>query len=265
MPKILITGRGGCGKSTLVTLLTQKLSKRGKVLVIDTDESNLGICKMLGQQPPKMTLMGCLGGRSEVKVKLLSSSDEKKSVFVDNLTIDRLPDECLGGRWPVRYLRIGKIERSLEGCACPMGAVARTLLKELTVGPDEWVLIDTEAGVEHFGRGVPQGVDQLVIVVDPSQEALLLAMKAQKLCTDLNKNFKVVLNKADAAAAAYLRQELAARGMAVAGTIPFLDEIWQANMLGEALTANMCREEVEALVTMLVESNGGSAGVGRKY
>ncbi|BCV21686.1 zeta toxin family protein [Moorella sp. Hama-1] len=253
MPKILITGRGGCGKSTLVTLLTRSLNKRGNVLVLDADESNLGICNMLGLQPPEMTLMGVLGGRSKIKVKLLSSPDEEKRVFVDNLTIDKLPEECLGGRWPVRYLRIGKIERSLEGCACPMGAVARTLLKELTVGPDEWVLIDTEAGVEHFGRGVPQGVDRVIIVVDPSQEALLLAIKARKLCADLNKDYKVVINKADAAAAAYLRQELAARGMAVAVTIPFLNKIQQANMLGEALTANMGGNEVEALVKMLEE------------
>ncbi|BCV21632.1 nitrogenase reductase [Moorella sp. Hama-1] len=256
MPKILITGRGGSGKSTLVTLLARVLGDRGKVLVVDTDESNLGLCKMLGQEPPALTLMGCLGGKSAVKEKLLASADEKKKVFVDNLTIDSLPDECLGGQWPARYLRIGKIERSLEGCACPMGAVARSFLKELTVGQDEWVLVDTEAGVEHFGRGVPQGADRVVIVVDPSQEALLLAAKAQKLCADLNKKFIVVLNKVDAAASAYLRQELAARGMVVVGTIPFIKDIWQANMLGETLAIDTCREEMEALAISLGGFNG---------
>lgn len=256
MPKILITGRGGSGKSTLVTLLARVLGDRGKVLVVDTDESNLGLCKMLGQEPPALTLMGCLGGKSAVKEKLLSSNNETKKVFVDNLTITSLPDECLGGQWPIRYLRIGKIERSLEGCACPMGAVARAFLKELRVGQDEWVLVDTEAGVEHFGRGVPQGVDLVVIVVDPSQEALLLAARTQKLCTDLNKKFMVVLNKADTTASAYLHQELAARGMVVAGILPFIKEIWQANMLGESLAVDMCGIEAEGLATMVADFSG---------
>ncbi|WP_337971792.1 zeta toxin family protein [Methanobacterium petrolearium] len=43
MPKIIISGRGGSGKSTLVTLLAQQLKKHGKVLIVDSDESNLGL------------------------------------------------------------------------------------------------------------------------------------------------------------------------------------------------------------------------------
>ena len=58
MPKILISGRGGSGKSTLVTLLAQRLKEQGKeVLVVDSDESNLGLGAMLGIEPPEKTLM----------------------------------------------------------------------------------------------------------------------------------------------------------------------------------------------------------------
>jgi CO dehydrogenase maturation factor len=39
--KILISGKGGCGKSTLSTLLAKALKDRGfSVLLVDGDESN---------------------------------------------------------------------------------------------------------------------------------------------------------------------------------------------------------------------------------
>ncbi|WP_258558935.1 AAA family ATPase, partial [Methanococcus maripaludis] len=41
MPKMVICGRGGCGKSTLITLMAQKIEEQGKkVLIVDSDESN---------------------------------------------------------------------------------------------------------------------------------------------------------------------------------------------------------------------------------
>ncbi|MCL6477336.1 MAG: zeta toxin family protein [Peptococcaceae bacterium] len=51
MYKVIVSGRGGSGKSTLVALLAGELSNRERVLVVDTDESNLGLGKMLGLEP----------------------------------------------------------------------------------------------------------------------------------------------------------------------------------------------------------------------
>ena len=54
IPKILVSGRGGSGKSTFVSLLAQKLKKNGrKILVVDSDESNLGLNKILGIKKSK--------------------------------------------------------------------------------------------------------------------------------------------------------------------------------------------------------------------
>ena len=40
MPKVVVCGKGGSGKSTIVSLLAVKLSQRAEVMVVDADESN---------------------------------------------------------------------------------------------------------------------------------------------------------------------------------------------------------------------------------
>lgn len=256
MSKIMVSGRGGSGKSTLVTLLARVLSERGKVLVVDTDESNVGLPRMLNQEPPAMTLMGCLGGKSAVREKLLASlqkgGGENPGFFVDNLSLHSLPPECIsGGEGRVRYLRIGKIEHSMEGCACPMGAVARSFLKQLVVEQDEWVIVDTEAGVEHFGRGVLEGVDVVVMVVDPTYEAILLADKARTLAAEAKKEFLAVLNKVDDRTEPFLRRELSVRGVPVGGVFNFSAEIVQANLTGDPLEEGALGRQLSELVSSL--------------
>jgi len=42
--KILVCGKGGTGKSTLVAVLAKELARRGKrVLIVDSDEPNFGL------------------------------------------------------------------------------------------------------------------------------------------------------------------------------------------------------------------------------
>ncbi|GBF33113.1 CO dehydrogenase accessory protein CooC [Desulfocucumis palustris] len=255
MPKIIVSGRGGSGKSTMAALLAKALEERGKVLVIDTDESNLGLGRMLGQEPPAMTLMGFLGGKSAVRDKLLASMQQEKkeklSFFRDNLTLENLPAECVSWHGPVGVLRIGKIEHSMEGCACPMGSITRSLLNELQVSENEWAIVDTEAGVEHFGRGILEGADIVLMVADPSYESVLLTEKARELAGEANKKFIVVINKLDENTGPVLRQELTGRGIEIGAALNYSADVNQANLTGNPVDINVLREDVGGIIDKL--------------
>jgi len=61
--KILICGKGGSGKSTVSVLIAKTLKNRGyKVLLVDADESNLGIHRLMGVTS-SVSLIDTLGGK----------------------------------------------------------------------------------------------------------------------------------------------------------------------------------------------------------
>lgn len=253
MPKVLVCGRGGSGKSTLVTMLARTLGEQGKVLVVDADESNLGLGKMLGIQPSVRTLMDNLGGKKVVGGKLMaamrSKGTEEVKMFSGDFSIGELPGESVSWDGPVGLAQIGKIEHSNEGCACPMGALAREFLNKLKEDAGEWVVVDTEAGVEHFGRGIFEGVEAVLMIVDPSHEAVILAEKAAKLAKEAGKAFSVVLNKVNGKTEPRLKEMLRARKINIAGVLPYSSEIAEANLVGEPLAKASLRQKIEEIVT----------------
>ncbi|AMK15651.1 ATP-binding protein [Methanobrevibacter olleyae] len=237
MPKVLISGRGGSGKSTVVSLLAQRLKRNGnKILVVDSDESNLCLNKILGINKSKDTLMGNLGGKKLIRDKLMEvvQKGESNLNIFDEMSLDNLSEEYVSWNDNLGFLEIGKIEHSMEGCACPMGALARDFFNHIKVNKDEWILIDTEAGIEHFGRGLIEGVDFIVTIVDPSEDAILLANKAFDLSLEDNKTFGLILNKVDRASEKIIKNKLNPN-ISIIGTIDYSPDIAMLNLKGDSI------------------------------
>ena len=81
----------------------------------------------------------------------------------------------------------GKIHTANEGCACAMGTVMEQFVTHLSLSEEQFALLDMEAGIEHFGRGIDNGVDTVLMVVDPSYESLRLSQKIGELAASINK------------------------------------------------------------------------------
>jgi CO dehydrogenase maturation factor len=223
--KILICGKGGTGKSTLAALLAKEMADRDKrVLIVDTDESNFGLHGLLGMDRPH-DFMEYFGGKKVLfdRVKTLEHG----------LHTAGLPSGYLTEKGNIRLLAIGKIYDFGEGCACPINALAAKFLETVELEEDELLIADTDAGVEHLGRGVERGCDLLLVVVEPSRESRELAARIATMVRGLGKEVYYILNKSDAATERVALDSLP-RDRVIA-SIPFDRRVFERGLDGSEL------------------------------
>jgi CO dehydrogenase maturation factor len=236
--KITICGKGGCGKSTVTALLARAMSKNGKqVMVVDVDESNIGLYRMLGIEMPT-PLMAYFGGKKEFAEQTRPAGvqlgmDSTPALFPQKMTMGDLPEKCLGIRDGIYAISVGKIEHSGEGCACPMGKLFRMLFSSLQVQKDDVVIVDTAAGVEHFGRSLDSQCDHVLCVVDPSYESIVMAHKVSTFGKQMKLPVSFVLNKVALEHKAHLVDQL--KGLDMIGCIPNEPSIFLDTLKGEAI------------------------------
>lgn len=230
--KLLIAGKGGSGKSTLAALLARAFAERGtRVLLVDADESNLGLHRLLGLEAP-VALMDHLGGKKGFRQKTASPFPQGPSVplFAPGTTIDQLPGVCLATDGNLSLLAVGKLHAFGDGCACAMGSLSQMVLGQLAVAADELVIVDTEAGIEHFGRRVDGAGDLILGVVDPSYESVLLAAKMESMAAAAGASFFLVFNRVATRVAAVLEARLPVAK--ILARIPPCEELFAAGLEG---------------------------------
>jgi CO dehydrogenase maturation factor len=234
--KMAVCGKGGTGKSTLVALLANVFRQEGyAVLVMDSDESNPGLPRLLGLGAPATSLASLL--------ERFSSGDRKPGAsWLDaaRISTEGIPREYVLSASRLKLLTAGKINDPFQGCACQIADLARDFVQKVNLGSKEIMLIDTEAGIESFGRGVERGVDAVLIVVEPSYDSLALVEKFRYLAEGIGiSTLYAVLNKIPSPEMeAELREELEMKGVRLAGTVYLDPQISQAAFRGQKLPDN---------------------------
>ncbi len=192
--KIAVCGKGGSGKSTITALLAKELSRMGKdVLVIDSDESNYGLSRQMGVELPK-DFTAYFGGKEKAQKDMMLSNFTHQ-FFKETWTFSDVPEGYYAEKDGVKLMSSGKIHTANEGCACTMGNIIRQFVEHLNLTENEYALMDMEAGIEHFGRGTDNGMDLILMIVDPSYESLALSGKILELGNAIGKPVRFVLNK----------------------------------------------------------------------
>lgn len=255
--KICVCGKGGSGKSLVVALLADAFQRLGKnVIVLDSDESNASLFWMLGFDRPPQPLMDLVGGKKHLQQKMIAKfakGEDEPAMSIwetEKITSRAIPSEYVMERGGLRLVATGKIHQALEGCACPMGVVTREFLKKLQLAPDEVALVDMEAGLEHFGRGVENSVDLVVCVVEPSLESISLAAKVMDLTRSAGAFFKgAILNKiASSYQKSIVSGKLKELGVPVIGTIGLQNDIQSACLEGRRLDNQIASAEMEEII-----------------
>ena len=259
MQKIAVCGKGGSGKSVVVRLLADGLRARGqRVVVVDADESNTGLHRMLGFDKPPESLVDLLGGKKKLEDELEAAvrsgvAEMNVELIRQEMQLADIPPEHIFETDGIRLVNIGKILISLEGCACPMGIVSRSFLKKLRLDPDEIAIVDLEAGVEHFGRGVETSIDCVLVAVEPSIDSLGVAERISELSAQIAiADIWAILNKITSEEiAGKLKDYLEQRDITVIGTIHQNQEIFESSLEGRPIRGRVAAEDIDGILDFL--------------
>lgn len=246
--KIMVCGKGGSGKSALTVLMAKVLSNKHRVYIVDSDESNALLHQMLGAQPPR-PLVEYLGGKGNIFKRGEINIVNALAAAGRGVRLSDLPREYVSSSPEgIRLATIGKVREYGEGCACPFNFLARTLLKSLMLEGGDMVLVDTDAGVEHLGRGVEEGCDAILTIADPTAESLVLARILNEETTRLGKKFWLVANKVTPSTADVVTMKVKDAELETVGLVRFDEEVFKSSLEGVALKAKEALADVEAVL-----------------
>ena len=231
--KIAVTGKGGVGKTTLAATLARLYAAEGRdTLAVDVDpDANLGLA--LGFAPERVENLTPVCKMTEfIAQRTGAGTNTYGKYFRINPKVDDIPETFSIVHEGVRLLVMGTVEVGGGGCVCPEHVILRRLLAHLIVGPDDVVIMDMEAGLEHLGRGTAGEMDSFIVVVEPGGRSVQTYHRVVQLAADLGiHQVYVVANKIkDEADELFIRSQIPAE--ALLGMVHFSPEAAQADRDG---------------------------------
>jgi CO dehydrogenase maturation factor len=169
---IALGGKGGTGKTTIAGLLIRYMIKHGMrpVLAVDAD-ANSNLNDVLG-----VLLQETLGDAREM-MKTDVPVGMTKDVFME-MKVEQALVEADG----FDLIAMGKPEGA--GCYCAANNLLSSLMDRLVKNYD-YMVVDNEAGMEHFSRLTQKDIDLLLLVSDPSRRGLTAACRIADLVRTL--------------------------------------------------------------------------------
>jgi len=155
---MIMSGKGGVGKSSVSVNLAIALAERGfKVGLMDVDIHGPDIPRMLG-------LSGMLEAAGNKKIKPMGYSDNLSAVSIESLMVNK--DEAVIWRGPVKH-----------------GAI-RQFLSEVEWGELDYLIIDSPPGTGDEPLTVAQLIKdaRAIIVTTPQEVALADVRKSISFC-----------------------------------------------------------------------------------
>ena len=186
---IAVAGKGGTGKTTIAALIirTLKENNSGSVLAVDADPNN-NLGESLGVKIDETVGMA---------IDDIATHPEKipaglpKERFIE-YRVQTLIKECEG----FDLLTMGRPEG--PGCYCYANNLLRDIVARL-IREYDYIVIDNEAGLEHFSRRTTRQADALIVVSDDTKVGLKSAARIRDLVEELKlkiKNKFLLINRA---------------------------------------------------------------------
>ncbi len=197
--KILISGKGGTGKTTVAALLAMAFASNGyNVLALDADSvPNLALS--LGVPPEVAENIVPLSKNEELAEERTGARPGEGWGVLFSLTprVDDIAEKYgITISDNLKLVVVGSIDASKEGCMCPAIALARAFLLHVMMRRGDVVVVDSEAGAEVFGRGLAEKFEFNLTVAEPTVKSLSIARKLLRMAGELGVSRNIlVLNK----------------------------------------------------------------------
>jgi CO dehydrogenase maturation factor len=220
--RIAISGKGGTGKTTLAALLITELATSGEIPILAVDaDPNANLHEALGVEVHET-----LGGmREDAFTRSIPPGIPRKEYI--GLRFRQVLVESKG----FDLVAMGRPEGL--GCYC----FANTLLIEAMESLEKeyrWVIVDSEAGMEHISRRTVGYPDVLLVVSDPSARGVRTAERIQDLAVSIGipgNQIYLVFNRVKSGG------ERARSSMPVLGILPEDPSVEEADIQGSPLTS----------------------------
>ncbi len=195
--KIAVTGKGGVGKTTVAAMLAHLAAMEGcRVLAVDADpDANLAAALGMTREQrrhlvPLSQRQALIEERTGARVKAYGQIFKLNPEVADIAASESAQIRGIG------LLVMGAVEHGLSGCACPESVLLRALLTDLILYKNDCVVVDMEAGLEHLGRGTAQGVDLMLVIVEPSRRAVDTVASIRRMAEEIGlKRLAIFGNK----------------------------------------------------------------------
>ncbi|HVP77553.1 MAG TPA: AAA family ATPase [Thermodesulfobacteriota bacterium] len=220
---IAVSGKGGTGKTTLAGMVIRFLLDKGKgpILAVDAD-SNSNLNEVLG-----VGIRSTIGDARELMKKDVPVGMTKDIWF--ELKVQESLTEAKG----FDLVAMGRPEG--PGCYCAANTLARKCLDLLT-GNYQYIVIDNEAGMEHFSRLTTRDVDLLFIVSDSTQRGILTASRIRDLIHELDLRIVhevLIINRVQGEPDPGIFEEVKRQNLELGGTLPADEEVYRYDAEGK--------------------------------
>ncbi len=254
--RIVIAGKGGVGKTTTCAILSSIFAEGGmNVLAVDEDpQQNLAFS--LGYPPQAASGIVPLSKNAayiEEKVGVSPGSGYGGMLRLNPQVSDVVERFGIAIDNRISLLVMGSVSAAAGGCLCPENALLGSVLRYIRLRRNEVILMDTQAGVEHFGRAISAGFSQAVVVTEPSFNAYSVADHAASLACELGiRHVHLVVNKVRSESDIRKIERLSDGGVKFTSVhyLPFNEEI----IASEPDVRSLCSEELENPVTESLRS-----------
>lgn len=225
---IAVAGKGGTGKTTTSSLIIRYLLEKGHhpILAVDADP-NANLNQVLGVEAGKP--VGTIREEVMEKIDQIPPGMTKESYI--ELRIQEAVTEAEG----FDLLVMGRPEG--PGCYCYANHILRKYV-DLISESYKYVVIDSEAGMEHLSRRTTQHVDLLFITSDPSLRGIATIGRIRDLIDELKLDVRAkgtLINRVDRELPADFFAQTKKQGVEIAGLIPQDEMIFEYDLTGKPM------------------------------